>query len=346
MKYKKTLSVFLLVSMLVVSGSTAFATTGNSLETTEGFEEVMPISEEIEKDEQAYYDYYTGLVKEINDFHAREGSKIISLESEENGPANLVISEDTYIVGDEEITLGSTITGFYKANEPMILIYPPQYNVKVLAVNNKNYNIKVDRFDENLVSADNMLKLNVSEETEIILEDGKVFDGNIENANLVVIYDISTRSIPAQTIPIKIIVLFEEKIQYQNLTLEELEDLIGDIATLDIMVNNTKIDAPTAYLNKDRIEMVPLRAIAEAIGFEVEWDGETQGISLGKNISLKIGEDRYDYTKKIPVKLGTAPELVDSTTYVPLRFFKEIVDMNNAYIFEGQIVINNEEEMK
>ena len=92
--------------------------------------------------------------------------------------------------------------------------------------------------------------------------------------------------------------------------------------------------------------MVPLRAIAEALDYELKWNAADKSVQLGQGISLKIGEDNYIYIRTAPIQLGTAPALVDGTAFVPLSFFKEVVRMNNAYVFEGQIVINNHEELE
>lgn len=179
------------------------------------------------------------------------------------------------------------------------------------------------------------MKLNISDETEILLQDGTVYEGELAGKRLVVIYGPSTKSIPAQTTPYKIIVLFDR-----------IEDRAAyDVSNMEIIVNNKKIEAPAAYENKQGTVMVPLRAIAEALGYEVVWNNETRSITLGEDIFLTIGKDEY-VAGKNTIKLGTAPELVENKTFVPLNFFKNVVKMNNAYVFEGQIVIDNEEVME
>ncbi|QUH21376.1 copper amine oxidase N-terminal domain-containing protein [Alkaliphilus sp. B6464] len=350
MKYKKALAGFLSLTIVSISGFTVFANNTGDLKAINDsgkIKEIMPIREKLNEGEESYFNSFSGVVKEIRDFEGVEGSKFVLVEGEQGSLANIVISKDTYIVDDAEIAVGSTITGFYKANAPMIMIYPAQYNAEVVAVENKDQNIKVDVFNKDLISADNLLKLNISDDTEIILEDGEPFEGDLENRKLVVTYDVSTKSIPAQTNPIKIVVLFEQPVHPSlELPEEETGTVIGDVSTMDIVVNDEKIDAPAAYTNEDGTVMVPLRGIAEALEFDVNWDNESQSIMLGKGISLKVGEDNYIYMRTAPIELGTAPELVEGTTFVPLSFFKEVVRMNNAYVFEGQIVIDNAEVME
>jgi hypothetical protein len=50
--------------------------------------------------------------------------------------------------------------------------------------------------------------------------------------------------------------------------------------------------------------------------------------------------------KMAPIQLGTAPAIVEGKTFVPLSFFKEVTRLNNAYVFESQIVIDNGERME
>ena len=47
-----------------------------------------------------------------------------------------------------------------------------------------------------------------------------------------------------------------------------------------IFVNGTLLDAPGAYITDSGTTMVPLRAISEALGFQVAWDGRTQSVII------------------------------------------------------------------
>lgn len=328
MKLKRVIAGFLSVALLAGSSVTAFASNPGDTKTNISEQiQIMPINDEVKTVKRSYYNAFSGTVKNISDFNGIKGAKFVSVENAEGAQANFIISKDTYILNNAEITVGSKITGFYEANAIMIMIYPPQYPIKVVVVGNQKYSIKVDLFDSNLISVDNLLKLNVCDDTEIITEDGRAFRGELANRKLVVMYTFSTRSIPAQTSPDKIVVLFED---------------LRDVSAREIIVNNQKIKAPVAYLNEEGIVMVPLRAIAQALGFDVSWNGELKSIMVGKGISLSIGKDYYTYLKTAPLQLGTAPALVQDTAFVPLSFFTKVVKLKNAYVSETQIIINNE----
>lgn len=122
-------------------------------------------------------------------------------------PVNFVVSPDTYFVDHVMVHPGDMITGFYDANAPIPLIYPPQYQAIVIARAVPCQNVKVDFFNEDLVSSDGMLKLNIAPTTRIVLENGQAFTQNPANRYLVVVYGPTTRSIPAQTTPEQIVVL-------------------------------------------------------------------------------------------------------------------------------------------
>ena len=149
---------------------------------------------------------WTGTVVEIFVQWTDPPTYIFSLEGD-GGSANFIADFNTFTLGSAP-DVGDTITGFFLMDAPMAMIYPPQYNVSVI-VNGEAASLHVDRFDEELVSYDGSLMLNIDGDTEIILQDGEVFDCVLAHRKLVVVYDISTRSIPAQTTPSKIIVLFE-----------------------------------------------------------------------------------------------------------------------------------------
>jgi hypothetical protein len=341
MKSKKILAGLLTASILSLNTITAFAADTVQIMPVSDIGQIRgisPIKAELPSLQEFKFGSFTGKVKAITDFEGVEGSKFILVESSEGTEANIIISKDTYVLNNAKIAIGAVITGFFNANAPMIMIYPAQYNAEVVVVDNKDGNTKVDIFDKDMVSSDKSLKLNISDTTEIILQDGTAFKGELANRKLVVSYGASTRSIPAQTTPDKIVVLFEKVTPpiYQP----------GDVSAMDIVVNNKRITAPAAYTNEKGNVMVPLRAIAEALGYDVTWNNELQSVFLSKNISFRIGLDSYNYMKMAPIQLGTAPAIVEGKTFVPLSFFKEVTRLNNAYVFESQIVIDNEEPMK
>jgi len=151
---------------------------------------------------------FQGEIKQIQPLTSSNGCNLmVSVEDRTGAPVNFIVTPQTYVVGQTILLPGDIVTGWYDGNRPAILIYPPQFEALVMAKESANYQVKVDFFNENLVSSDGMLKLNPTQATEHLLPNGQAFVGNIANRNLIVLYGPSTKSIPAQTIPYQIIVL-------------------------------------------------------------------------------------------------------------------------------------------
>ncbi len=156
---------------------------------------------------------FSGTVTSISDFPIGQnaGSEgCYTLFTVDNGYGNIVnfvVSPTTYFVDQSIVAVGDRVTGFYDANAPVPLIYPPQYRALVMAKDHPYQNVKVDYFNRQLISSDGMLQLNLSPNTPIVLQNGQAFRGDPANRNLIVVYGATTRSIPAQTTPYKIIVL-------------------------------------------------------------------------------------------------------------------------------------------
>jgi len=201
-----------------------------------------------------------------------------------------------------------------------------------------------DRFS--MISHDGELVIHINDKTPIIFEDGtdvrelleegQVLSEVMNDRMLIVTYSIVATSYPPQTTPEGIVVMFEQAVH-----------LPGDIYELtlngEIIVGSDMIEAPLPYL-KDGVVMVPLRAIAEKLGFDVTWDHETKGVRLGVAINLWIGKDEYHVGRMAPIELGTAPELKDGFTFVPLDFFGLVVAGFDTYVFEQQVVVIASEE--
>lgn len=99
--------------------------------------------------------------------------------------------------------------------------------------------------------------------------------------------------------------------------------------------------------------MVPLRAVAEALGFTVTWNGDGT-ITLDSGVMhtvLTLGEDSYQAVTSMesaigatgPISLGVAPCAVNGVTYVPLQAFDIILGNNAVSMNNGGISINTQE---
>ncbi|MGW6151182.1 hypothetical protein ACWFN4_27970 [Bacillus mycoides] len=153
-----------------------------------------------------------GTITMISDFATGSNeemgcNKLISVNNGYGTLINFVVKPNTYFIDYATVVIGDKVSGFYDANAPVPLIFPPQFQAIVMAKYKPHQNVKVDYFNEKLESGDGKLKLNISPSTQILLTNGQFFTGNLVNLNLIAIYGLTTMSIPAQTTPYKIIVL-------------------------------------------------------------------------------------------------------------------------------------------
>ncbi len=80
---------------------------------------------------------------------------------------------------------------------------------------------------------------------------------------------------------------------------------------------------------------VPLRAVAEKLGFQVTWNGDgTISMDNGvMNCTVTLGKDSYQVVTSVeglvgmsaPFSLGMAPYIVNDTAYVPLGIFEALL---------------------
>lgn len=110
--------------------------------------------------------------------------------------------------------------------------------------------------------------------------------------------------------------------------------------------NEIAFDVPPQIID-DRT-LVPMRAIFEALGAQVEWDGETQtitAISSEKIIIMAIGSNDM-YVDSDTVTLDVPPMIVDGRTLVPVRAVSESLDCDVLWDGESRVVVITSAQME
>ena len=107
-------------------------------------------------------------------------------------------------------------------------------------------------------------------------------------------------------------------------------DSVNDVNTASgytLQVNGSDTDI-------DVCVMVPLRALAEELGFTVVWNGDSVRVDTGDvHTDVTLGVDRYVITTSkedmvgmsAPFSLGCAPYATNGVTYVPLSLFDALL---------------------
>ncbi|NRG48272.1 hypothetical protein [Bacillus sp. CRN 9] len=161
----------------------------------------------------ANFQPFNGTITMISDFMTGPNeesigcNKLMSVDNGYGAIVNFVVTPNTYFIDQVMVAIGDKVTGFYDADAPAPLIFPPQFRAIVMTKNIPYQNVKVDYFNSQLESSDGKLRLNIAPSTSIVLKNGQAFTANPTNRNLIVVYGPTTMSIPAQTTPYKIIVM-------------------------------------------------------------------------------------------------------------------------------------------
>lgn len=309
---KKMIKVFTVGSLVL--GMTSNIAMADSVLTSDSAEQVNAkagvIQDDSLKEEKISYMSFEGYVKEIKSNNGYTSVIMTDGKSDEViGQFNLkgdilVINQDTATIQAlDKIEKGQKIRGFYRKDMPMILIYPPVINPEFIMISSedtKNF-VKHSYFDESLTSIDNDLKLNISDSSVLIDKHGKSVDiEKLKNKDLVVVYDVSTKSIPAQTNP-KQVIMLEKDADEMPVKDEALEKIIDS----GYMANG--------------VNMIPLKQVADHFGYETAWDNATKTAILRKensSFTVTIGQQMYGYNKSLQ-KFEVSPEIKDARTYVP-----------------------------
>jgi hypothetical protein len=229
-KMKKTLIAMLLIMAVLAAGCGNAATTTPTTEpvtTVEPTEEVTA-SPDVDEEVTEYIPSY--IVNQVTVINVSEEMIETTLDAEnaedQNNLINYILSTDTLVydvTGNKldisAVQAGSLISVYTNSSAPAALVLPTEYQADIIIVESTEDEAAgftcADTFvmrDEMLTGMGNTLALNIAaegDESTVIVdtEDDNAIDIELENMDLLVFYENSTRSVPAQTTPTKIVVL-------------------------------------------------------------------------------------------------------------------------------------------
>ncbi|MGG0667327.1 stalk domain-containing protein [Lederbergia citrisecunda] len=320
----KKIGAVALTALLAGSAWTPFAVQAN--------EDVIQMENEEVKDASDFIQA-TGVITNIEN---RDNDLMVTVENEEGLITIFRVQDKTLLFNSgttEEIQPADLkkdmkVEAYYDKNKPMILIYPAQITPELFFVidEEKPGSVKVGKFDEDFLSLDKELKLNIGEETTIVNQQGeKINKGDLSGKELAVFYSITTRSLPPQTPPDKIVAL--DPLTDEGTNEEEGEETPEIPETQDIPNSVVKMIANDHYM-KDGVKMIPLRKVAEELGYTVVSQPKVNGAILTKenrSFTITRGELTYGFNKSLQ-KFEAAPELHEwNKTYVSEDFLKALL---------------------
>jgi len=263
----------------------------------------------------------TGVIQEIE--KEEEGIRV-TIENEDKMITILRINDDSLLFNSgttkslkpADLKKGATVGAYYDKNKPMILIYPATVTPEMVIVNDEEVfgEVKVSQFDKEFLSLDGELKLNIGEDTPLFNQQGKAIElKELNGKELMVFYSITTRSLPPQTPPTKIIALDNATVEAPEVEPEVSTGVQGIIANDHYM--------------KDGVKMIPLRKVAEHLGYNVLSQPRVNGALVtldNSSFTIKRGDNMYGFNKSIR-KFEVAPELKGMKTYVSEDFLELLI---------------------
>ena len=271
----------------------------------------------LENDEIRMSEYVeiTGKIEEITNVDGTL-SILVKNNNEEGLDSIIAYVDDSVILLSKEkkdyidikdLEVGMEVSVFYHKDTVMTKSLPPMLWPDVVVIDDA----------EELLNAEKDMYIRISEDTIIVDKDGnKVDKSDLTDKDLIVFYDIVLLSYPGQTSPKKIIVLPDR----ENAAIDDTVE-VKEISLKDELIKND-----------EGVTMIPLRAVAESLGYEVLWNQEKNTVELVKesqHTAVVIGENEN----------GNTPVLVDSKTYVPLSFAEEILKVNVELLEDGNVKI-------
>lgn len=90
---------------------------------------------------------------------------------------------------------------------------------------------------------------------------------------------------------------------------------------------------------------VPVRALCEGLGMDVQWDNDAEMVTIVKlpvYVTFSPEADGYTFARTAPMLLGSAPFLKNDRTYVPVNFVDEILKQKFEISEQGDVNVTAE----
>lgn len=100
------------------------------------------------------------------------------------------------------------------------------------------------------------------------------------------------------------------------------------VFAIDVNIDNEPLVMEVEPATVNGSTMVPMRAIFEALGAEIEWNNYTKGVTAikdNKTVVLYM-HDTNAYINGVAYPMSTPPATIEGRTMVPVRFVAEALD--------------------
>ena len=290
-------------------------------------EDIMLISEETDVVVEEAMPSYVTTLGEVTEINAEENYVIVKNDADE---IRFNMDENTLLIGNDaaskfELAEGKLVSVTH--SQAMTMSIPAQsYAFAIIEINETGMGNPIYTVVEEVKETENGLvivtdagtkEITVAKEAQVLpfltrnivrIEDVKA------GSRVLLFYDMLTMSIPAYATTEKVVILPE-------LVVEETEEVAENVV---VLANGEKVEIKEdeEIYEVDGIKMIPLRTVAESLGFEVRWNGEAQSIELAKETftsMIRIG-DVEGGINRARLVLEVAPQLTADKTYVPVSY--------------------------
>lgn len=131
-----------------------------------------------------------------------------------------------------------------------------------------------------------------------------------------------------------------------------MRETLADDMGLSIVVDQVHITFPDAqpFIDDNGRTQVPVRFVSEALGADIDWDGDTRTVTVSLNnntVKLTIGDSNY-VRNNVRASMDTEAQIIDDRTFVPIRFVSEALDaevdwdaaIKTVYIYTKEEVVD------
>ncbi|MFB5678430.1 copper amine oxidase N-terminal domain-containing protein [Paenibacillus terreus] len=115
-----------------------------------------------------------------------------------------------------------------------------------------------------------------------------------------------------------------------------------DFSVRIVKNGNEKENEPAYLVTGHGYRLLPLRAVAESVGFTVIWNQGTHSAKVRKGASwttVQKDTDYYQYNDMEPISLGIAPVIIDGSLYVLEDFFSDVLKLSVEFEPEADALI-------
>lgn len=338
-QFKSHLALMMAFSVLVGTGTTAFADT--KTDTSKPAAAVTAVQD------------VRSILEGLATVESIKGDKQITVKLDQQVIV-LNLSEETLFINAEsgipsslkEVKVGDNIYVYY--NAAMMESLPPQTSAAAIVTGVKK-DMTIPRLmtvKEIVHTKDNQISflntngdmiVTVTKDTPITPFKTKqmvTYKDVQPGAKLFVYYDIVLTSYPGQTGATKVVVV--------STAPEEAKE------PTKVMVNGKAVELGKLLIYKQNGNyMVPLKAVSSALGFNLKWNVKTKTASIDNGTvktDITVGEDAYfkasskaiGLTQALP--LGASAEIINGSLYVPVKLFNLLYGGEEAVKVAGETI--------